>query len=368
MRTRLPALLSAAAAGVGVLLTAGAPAAADLEPWSVPYVEPLRMTSLPLAMGDGAALAAGAWEITVTPGYFNLWSGSWHTATIHQELGLVGQPLTRDEVLTLEQRHPGDDIYRFDVEGTLTEVRFACGLGHGLTASLAVPWIEIGQPHWDAISQDVHAALGWGEGSREIFARGQTVAFVWSPRKQRAIEGWDELAGGGVGDISLTLSGSLGELAGGEQRWAVALEPPTGKAGTLTGSGGWDAGLRWFGTWRWARSLLRCAVGWTRLDPAGSFLGAERSDTWHALAEYRHAWGDSADVLAAARADTSPLASFSSGEPGKPSFFFTFGVRQWLGSGAWAAFALGENLIPGGVNPDFTLQLQLGVRGGAGSR
>jgi len=355
------------AAVVAIAGLAAAPLrAASLDPWSVLYVEPLRMTSLPLAMADGTSLAAGEWELTLTPGYFNLWSGSWHTATIHQELGLVGQPLTPAELRTLEQRHPGDDIHRFDVEGTLTEVRFARGLGHGLTASLAMPWIEIGRPHWDAISQNFHGALGWGEGSREMFARSQTLAYVWSPRLHRAIAGWEELARSGIGDVSVTLSGPLGTLAGGEQRWAAAVEAPTGKEGTLAGSGGWDVGVRWFGAWRWTRSLLRGAVGYTRLDPGGSFLGAERSDTWHALAEYRHAWGERADVLAAVRWDTSPLASFSGGEPGKAAFFFTFGARRWLGGGVFAAFALGENLIPGGVNPDFTVQLQIGVHGGRG--
>ncbi len=363
------ASLRGLAAFVAVAFLAAPPLrAADPEAWAVPYAEPLRMASLPLATADGAALAAGEWELTVTPGYFNLWSGSWHTATIHQELGLTGQPLTRAELRILEQRHPGDAIFRFDVEGTLTELRYARGLGHGLTASLAVPWIEIGRPQWDAISQNLHGALGWGEGSREMFARSQTVAYAWSPKLHRAIEGWEEIARSGIGDVSAALSGPLGTLAGGEQRWAVAVEAPTGKEGTLAGSGGWDVGVRWFGAWRWTRSLLRGAVGYTRLDPGGSFLGAERSDTWHALAEYRHAWGERADVLAALRWDTSPLASFSGGEPGKPALFFTFGARRWTGGGTFVAFALGENLIPGGVNPDFTVQLQLGMRAGARPR
>lgn len=347
-------------------LAAIAVAAGELQPWSVPYVEPLRMSSLPLEMADGTALAAGAWEVTVTPGYFNLWSGSWHTATIHRELDLVGRPLTPEELHTLEQRHPGDDIHRFDVEGTVTEVRFARGFGHGLTASLSVPWVDVGTPHWDAISEGVHRNLGWGVGGRDTFARGRTLTFVWSPQQGRAIEAWNELDGSGVGDVRLTLSGSLGTLGGGEQRWTAAIEAPTGSEATLRGSGGWDAGVRWFGTWRWQRSLLRGAVGYTRLDPAGSFLGVERDDLVNALAEYRHAWGERADWLAAARWDTSPLASFSGGEPGKAAFFFTFGARYWTGASTFLAVALGENLIPGGVNPDFTLQLQFGVRAGQG--
>jgi len=337
--------------------------AAELRPWSAPYAEPLRLASLPMELGDGTSLAAGEWELTVTPGYFNLWSGSWHTATIHQEYGLDGEPLTAAELRTLEQRHPADDMHRFDVEGTVTEVRAALGLGRALTLTVALPWLDVGAPHWDAISQDVHRALGWGRGGRDLFAHSQTLAWVWSAAEGRAIEGWGDLARSGAGDLRLALSGALGAPAGGEHRWVVAVEAPTGDEGTLAGSGGWDAGVRWLGAWRSPRSMLRCALGYTRLDSGGSFLGARRDDTWHAAAEYRHLWGERADTLLAVRWDTSPLATFSGGEPGEPALMFTFGARRWIGDTAFFGVALGENLIPDGVNPDFTLQLQLGFRG-----
>ena len=351
-----------------VVLVAATLAAAPLalaqvpEPWSVPYAEPLRLASLPLELADGRSLASGEWEVTVTPGYFNLWSGSWHTATIHQELGLEGEPLTPEELRILEQRHPGDDIHRFDMEGVVTEVRIARGLGHGVTLTVSMPWVEIGSPHWDAISEEIHNALGWGVGGREVFAHSQTLAYVWSPDEGRAIEGWDEMEGSGVGDIRLALSGALGAAWGGEHRWIAAVEAPTGDAGTIAGSGGWDAGVRWLGAWSFSRSQLRCAVGYTHLDGAGTFLGAPRDDTWHAAAEYRHLWGERADTLVGVRWDTSPLASFSGGEPGRPAYMFTFGVRRWLSDTVFIAGVLGENLIPDGVNPDFTLQLQLGAR------
>ena len=356
--------MSRAVATLLAVALAAAPAAraAELRPWSAPYAEPLRLASLPLELADGSDLADGEWEVTVTPGYFNLWSGSWHTATIHRELGLEGQPLTSAELRILEQRHPGDDIHRFDVEGSVTELRVARGLGRGVTLTVSVPWLEVGSPHWDAISQEIPSALGWGVGGREVFAHSQTLAYVWSPQDGRAIEGRGEIESSGVGDIRLALSGALGEAAGGEHRWVAAVEAPTGDEGTLAGSGGWDAGVRWLGTWRYSRSLLRCALGYTRLDDSGSFLGAPRDDTWHAAAEYRHLWGERADTLLGVRWDTSPLASFSGGEPGQPAFMFTFGIRRWLSDSVFLAAALGENLIPDGVNPDFTLQLQLGAR------
>ena len=250
----------------------------------------------------------------------------------------------------------------------VTELRLARGLGRGLTLAVALPWVEIGAPHWDAVSQQVHGALGWGLGGRKLFARSQTLAYVWSPAAQRGIEAREELDGAGAGDLRVALGGRLGSRWRGEHRWVVALEAPTGERGSLAGSGGWDAGVRWLGTWRFPRALLQCAAGYTALDGAGSFLGAARDDTWHAAAEYRHLWGERADTLLGVRWDTSPLASFSGGEPGQPAFMFSFGARRWLSDTAYVAAALGENLIPDGVNPDFTLQLQLGVRLGAGDR
>jgi len=351
------------AAALLLLPALAAPAPAQpLVPWSVPYAEPLRLASLPLELADARKLASGAWELTVTPGYFNLWSGSWHTATLHQELGLEGGPLTPEELRILEQRHPGDDIHRFDVEGTVTEVRVARGLGRGLTLTVSLPWVEIGSPHWDAISQEIHDALGWGVGGREVLAHSRTLAYVWSPTEGRAIEGWDSLAAAGFGDVRVALSGDIGAAWGAEHRWVAAVEAPTGDEGTIGGSGGWDAGVRWLGTWRFRRAELALALGYTRLDSGGSFLGAPRDDTWHAAAEYRRRWGARADTLLGVRWDTSPLASFSGGEPGRPAFQFTFGVRRWLSDSVFLAGAIGENLIPDGVNPDFTLHLQLGAR------
>ena len=144
----------AAALALAAALVAAAPALSQpLEPWPVPFAAPLRLASLPMELADGRALAPGAWELTVTPGYFNLWSGSWHTATIHRELGRDGLPIAAAELRLLEQRHPGDDIHRFDVEGVVTEVRLARGLGRGMTLTVSVPWVEVGSPHWDAISE-----------------------------------------------------------------------------------------------------------------------------------------------------------------------------------------------------------------------
>jgi hypothetical protein len=110
-----------------------------------------------------------------------------------------------------------------------------------------MPWLEVGAPHWDAIAEDVHAKVGLGGVARDLFPRGQSTVYVRGRRA--AIERLSGLEGSGLGDVTLSVTGPLGRWLGAEHRWVVAVEAPTGEAGTLRGSGGWDTGVRWFGTW-----------------------------------------------------------------------------------------------------------------------
>jgi len=330
------------------------------EPTSFSLPDPLRLASLPLAPAEGDAVEAGTWRVRFESAYFNLWYGSWHPATIHKEFGLEGQPLQPWELRLLEQRHPDDDIFQVDVEGWMSEATIARGLGRGLTLTATVPWVEVGRPHWDAISQDLHRALGWKTGDRDTFPHSGTLIYVWNAERQRAIEGWDDLVGSHLADVRLALSGPLGRFAGGVHRWVVAVEAPTGRRAGVSGSGGWDAGARWFGRWQGRRTALRLGAGWTRLDRSGSLLGAERDDTWHALAEGAVALGERTAFQLTCRVDSSPLASFTGGLPADPALVFGLALRRRLGGGGWWAVALGENLPPHGVAPDFTLHFQVG--------
>ena len=357
------ALLTAAAVTLfaAALATAPAVSAAELRPWSVPYAEPLRLASLPLELADGSDMASGEWEIALTPGYFNLWSGSWHTATIHQELGLEGEPLTPEELRILEQRHPGDDIHRFDVEGVITELRLARGLGHGMTLTVSMPWVEIGSPHWDAISEEIHSALGWGVGGREVFAHSQTLAYVWDPKEGRAIEGWDELEGSGVGDVRLALSGRLGAAWGGEHRWIAAVEAPTGDTGTIAGSGGWDAGVRWFATWRWRTRSLVAGAGYTWLDRSGNLLGLERADTWHLIASFEQDLGKGWGATGSFTYESSPLADLTSTALGDGAAYLRLGVLAHVSERSWVALDMGQDWYGTGMSPDYAFRLTFGT-------
>lgn len=324
-----------------------------------PFLDPLRFSSLPLAAAETLAPPPGRWQVVSTFGYFNVWKLSWHTGTIHQELGLLGTPLTQHELDQLAIRHPGDQFFHFDLEGSRNDLTAAYGLPHGLAVVLQVPWVSLGSPGWDGVPERFHNSFGLGNMRRDFFPRGQTT-IVLRGRAGTVSRLANSEGGSGLGDVSLALSGPGGRWLGASHRWAVAVEAPTGERDTLRGSGGWDTGLRWFATWGEGRRQARLGLGYSFLDPGGSWLGVRRDDTWHTQVEFRHPLKGGWDWRVSLRLDSSPLASFTDSEIGDPSFFWLAGVLVPVGRSGFVALDLGENYPHHALAPDFTLHLSLG--------
>jgi hypothetical protein len=142
------------AGGIVVFILAGAVCSGQTEPWaSVFFPDPLRFSSLPISGTEVIAPAPGQWELSTALGYFNVWQRTWHTARIHQVWGLVGKPLTDAEIKAIEQAFPHDQFYHIDLEGWRNDFVVSRGFDGGIAATLRVPWIEIGSPHWDAIAE-----------------------------------------------------------------------------------------------------------------------------------------------------------------------------------------------------------------------
>jgi len=354
MRVLVPVAAAAA-------LAAAAGAAAQEVSWTVPeFPDPLRFSSLPLEPSEAAAPAPGTVLLRFGSAYFNVWQRTWHTATIHKEFRLQGQPLQAWEVQTLAERHPHDQFYHLDLEGTRSDLAATVGLGRGWALTACIPWIEIGAPHWDGISDKFHGVFGLSDVERQTFPRGQSNVVI------RGAHGMlvrlDGLEGSGVGDVALALTGPAGSWLGGQQRWVAAVEAPTGERDTLRGSGGWDAGLRMFSRWGDDRRGASLGLGYTWLDPSGSFLGLQRDDMWHLLGEGHVPLGARLVARLAARFDASPLASYTDSEVGRASFYWMLGLRGALADGAWWSFDAGENYGSQGEVPDFSFHLQVGTR------
>jgi hypothetical protein len=342
------------------VLVAGA-AVGQTPDWpAATFADPLRFSSLPLNAVEALAPPQGRWQVLSTNAYFNVWQLTWHTGTIHEGWDLLGTPLTKLEVDTLAANFPEDQFYHVDIEGFRSDLVATYGLPRGLAVVLQVPFISIGSPNWDAVPENFHEKVGIGTMRREFFPRGQTTIYVRG--RGGAVERLDNHeAGSGLGDLSLAVSGPAGQWLGAAHRWAVAVEAPTGTSETLRGSGGWDAGLRWFATWGEGRRQTRLGLGYTRLDPAGSWLGVERDDTWHAQLELRRRLSRTLDWRVALRFDTSPLASFTDSDIGDPSFYWLLGLLAPVGQAGFVAFDVGENYPLTAEVPDFTFHLSFGT-------
>jgi len=334
--------------------------AVDMGPWpGFENADPLRFASSPMSFEEGLGLDRGSWFLSFSAGYFNLWDGSWHTAVIHREFGLEGQPLEPWELRLLELRHPEDGIYRVDVEGWVARLYAARGVGHGLTVSVSAPWVTVGVPKWDAISRVAHEVLGLHVGDRDVIASGQTLFYIRNRNRDGEVERWDELDGSGPGDLRLALSGGVGRVVGGTGRWAISVEAPTGDDEGLAGSGGWDVGARYFQTWATKASEYRMGFGFTWLDPAGSLLGVKRSNTWHVATDWRHELRKGSQIFASLSYDTSPLSGYTDTAPGEPALAVTFGGRFRVGRKTRLSVALSENATSAGSTPDFVLRFRI---------
>ncbi|OFV83439.1 MAG: hypothetical protein A2Y78_10305 [Acidobacteria bacterium RBG_13_68_16] len=349
------------AGGIVASILAATVCSGQADSWApVSFPDPLRFSSLPVSGTDVSAPAAGQWEVSTALDYFNVWQRTWHTARVHQVLGLAREPLTDGEIKILEQNFPRDQFYHIDVEGWRNDFVVSRGFDGGIAATLRVPWVEIGGPRWDAIAEDFHAKVGLGDMARDLFPHGQSTVYVRGHRA--AVERLSGLEGSGIGDVSFSVTGPLGRWLGAEHRWAVAVEAPTGEAGTLRGSGGWDKGVRWFGTWGQGASQFRAGIGYSWLDPTGSWLGVKRDNIWGALLEARAPLGRRLTLRGSARFDSSPLAGFTESDIGMRSFYWTVGMLAPIAGGSWVAFDLGENYGSNAEVPDFSLHLQLGLR------
>jgi hypothetical protein len=332
------------------------PSFAQHEGWlELPLVSVLHQGSLPLQTWQAAVVEAGEWRIGLVGSYANTWHYTWHVGSVHRFIGRLGEPLTDETIDILQLLYPEEEAHQVDVEQVVTEVVLEHGLGRGFALAVAVPLITSGSPNWDSMPEDFHEIVGAERQRRDFFERGQTAVFIQGAAGSLArLEGLD---GSGVGDVAVALAFPMARLLGGEQRLSVVLEAPTGDAGTLRGSGGWDAGLRLFSRWRLGRIGLGAALGYSWLDSSGSWLGLERRDTWHGLIDATVPLGRRVELLLSTRADASPIEGF--GEVSDPTLFSHLGVRLPLGRTTSLTVGLGEDL--GSVVPDFTFQVRVGA-------
>jgi hypothetical protein len=322
-------------------------------------VDPIRAGSLPFDTALLEPVQTDGQTFEVVLSYVNVISGSWHTGTIHEELGRNGEPIAPWELELLEGRHPSDEIYRLDLEGWQASLRWRAALTPKIDVAVEIPWLAYGQPHWDRLSETFHDGIGIGQNERPQFPRGESLVYVYGPDGRAELR--ESLADGGWGEARAAVAVSAGRWLGGRHRLVAAVEAPTGTATPLHGSGGWDVGARWLATWRLGAVELVGGAGKTWLDDSGSWVGFERSDTWHLLVQARAPLTRNLGCQLQIQRDSSPLAdAFPVSRIGDTAVRVELGL-QWRPRGdRWLGLAVTENLTRFGVAPDYSLHLSAG--------
>jgi hypothetical protein len=268
--------------------------------------------------------------------------------------------VTPAELQELERLYPDAAIYHLDLEGWRSDLYLSRGLGRGVAITVHVPWMELGRPRWDALAERWHALLGLPNADRELFPRAGSLLFLKGPRG--TVERRD-LTSSGLGDVGAALSFPAAHWLGATHRAVLSLEAPTGRRGTLFGSGGWDLGLRWFAAWEGRRTTLLAGAGYTREASDGTLLGVRRDDLWHLMGGLD--WRLSSSLTADVRVlwERSPFASFlGSGQGARPALSERFGVAAPVGGGTWLSFELGQDFNGAGIAPDYSFHLTVGTR------
>lgn len=359
---RILPIVVALIATIATRSAAGAQVAPHL-PFPSPNIQ--NFGSLQLDPSDSGFGLERSVVVTATLTYFNNWKHSWHVPRVHTDRGLIGEPINDDEIDFLVENFPEDPFYFIDVEGVRTDFEVASGLGGGWSATFRIPVFSVGRPHWDRVAEDFHEAIGLSDDARPTFARGDEFLLIRAKsgevRERRVLESTT------IGDSTVSVATPSVFALGAEHRLVASLEAPTGSKATIAGSGGWDAGLRWFGRWRWGQVEWLAGAGYTWLDTHGGFLGLRRTETWHFLVEaLRPFWKD---VLfrTTVRYDESPLEEETAYDLDDPLLFLRLGVvtpARFLGSGAFVAFDVGENYPILGVGADWSFHLTVGNRFG----
>lgn len=306
---------------------------------------------------ESVSLEQGKWSWSITQSYMNQWSLTWHAHTVHQERGLDRRPMTAEEWSYIEEAFPEDDVYMIDLEGWRTDLTFSYGLPRGMTLTAEVPYVDIGGgPNWDGVAEEFHALVDKDRTyGRDTFPTGQSVFYMRANGRTNSVPDASE---SGIGDVTLSLSMPIGDRAK-EQSLVFAIQPPTGDENTLLGSGGWDASVSWYRKWRGARRSYLAGAAFSYLDPSGSVMGFERSNTYHVLGEVTQTVTQNFDVRLGLRVDSATLAeSLNDSDLADPSFFWRLGATYDLPRGNSLYFDIGEELVPQtGTEADWSVHL-----------
>lgn len=245
--------------------------------------------------------------------------------------------------LLKDPRFAADGPYFF-VQGELRRQTFSIrrGIGDRFEVSVDVPVISIGGGSTDAVIEAFHRDLGLGNAERETVARNVetielhagNVNFV----RQRATHAE-------LGDIALSGKYELRAIEDDRYAFAVegALELPTGRAATLSGSGSVDGGMQFLATRSFARTSVHGSMGVLFLG-ADRVIGTRRQAIVTDSLAVAHLVTDRTSTVLQVTVSETPFRQFRIPEFLRRSYQLTAGVQHEL-THAVVHFGFIENLF-----------------------
>jgi len=255
----------------------------------------------------------------------------------------------------------GIESILLDGETYVATLGLRYGTGEDLQLGLDLPWVSQQRGFLDGFIRDWHDFFGLPKGDREKLPNNE-LAFIYSRDGAEPLR--LENRTNGLGDVRLLLAWQW--LA--DERRAVSLQGavkvPTGDAGDLTGSGGWDLSLAVSGQ-RDFRLDSGSVATWAGLG--GSWLGgggvlADQAREWAVNAWLGVGWSPLVWLGLKLQLDShSALYRSELRELGEPALILTLGGTLEAGAATSLDLSVGEDLITN-ASPDFTCHISLSHR------
>jgi hypothetical protein len=255
--------------------------------------------------------------------------------------GQKGRPDAAHEFALGRFRDEGP-LFFADGETHRYEITMRSGIGNHLEIGLTLPIARVGGGWSDQAVESIHHLLSIGNAGRDTVRQNSETVFIDTPNAHYFR---DRSAGYSLGDIALTAKYELTHFEGKDVRMALAgaVELPTGKAGTLSGSGSTDGGVQLIISRDLGPSAVHASIGFVRLGgdrPLGTRAQIVSSMTLAAS----HAVGERSAATLQITISESPFRHLGLDELTRRSNQLSIGMQHQFGRAiAYVAFI--ENVL-----------------------
>jgi Protein of unknown function (DUF3187) len=234
-------------------------------------------------------------------------------------------------------------VFLADGETHRVEFAYRRGFGNHLELGVTVPVSRIGGGWSDRLIEVAHHELRIGNAERESLRQNSETVFLHTGTVDYTRS---RSAGYALGDIAVSAKYELAPLEekGTRVALAAAMEFPTGSAGTIDGSGSFDAGLQLMASRDFRSVRIHASLGMLRLGgdrPLGTRAQLLITDT----VGISRLINPGTSVTMQLTVSESPFRNLGMAEFNRRSYQLSSGVQRRIGRSTVAYAAFIENLF-----------------------